>query len=144
MSAAANKRQMQAVFSALSEGNAQPFWDVLAEDVTWIVGGTTSWSGTFVGKEAVRSEIFRPLVGVLGGPPRNVVQRFLADEDCVVVLTRGDNLTKAGVRYDNAYSIVFQLADGRVKKVTEYLDTALLERALGPHPTRASRTHDRP
>jgi uncharacterized protein len=138
MSAVQNKRQIQAIFSALAEGNPQPFWDSLADDVVWTIGGTTSWSGTFVGKAAVRNEIFKPLSVVLGGPPRNVVERFLADEDCVVVLTRGDNVTKAGDRYDNVYSLVFQLAEGRVKKVTEYLDTALLERALGPRPSAAT------
>ncbi|HEX6241002.1 MAG TPA: nuclear transport factor 2 family protein [Polyangiales bacterium] len=134
MSAAENKRQVQAIFSALAEGKAQPFWDSLSDDVVWTVQGTTSWSGSFAGKEAVRTQIFKPLREVLDSPPRTRVERILADEDQVVVLGRGDNKTRTGVRYDNVYCLVFQLAEGRVTKVTEFLDTELMARALGERP----------
>lgn len=41
------------------------------------------------------------------------------------------NVTKAGVPYNNTYCFVFRLADGKVREVTEYMDTALVAAALG-------------
>src|ERR1700738_1223534 len=50
----------------------------------------------------------------------------------VVVEARGDNVTKAGVRYDNDYCLVFRLENGKIKEVREYCDSVLTEKALGP------------
>jgi uncharacterized protein len=42
---------------------------------------------------------------------------FIADGDHVVVEARGENLTKAGARYDNDYCLVFRLENGNIKEV---------------------------
>ncbi len=47
---------------------------------------------------------------------------------------KGTNLTKTGVRYDNEYCLIFKIQDGQIKEIKEYLDSALVEKALGPFP----------
>ena len=39
--------------------------------------------------------------------------------------------TKSGLRYDNTYCYVCRLADGRLRELTEYMDTELAKAALG-------------
>jgi hypothetical protein len=41
---------------------------------------------------------------------RTVAHGFIADGDHVVVEARGEMMTKAGVRYDNEYCLVYRLA----------------------------------
>jgi len=49
----------------------------------------------------------------------------------VVVEARGKATTTAGTPYDNEYCFIYRIEDGRIKEVTEYLDTELVTSALG-------------
>ena len=55
-----------------------------------------------------------------------------------MVEARGDNVTKAGVRYDNQYCLVYRIENGKINEIREYCDSALVERVLGPFPASAS------
>jgi ketosteroid isomerase-like protein len=48
-------------------------------------------------------------------------------------------VTKAEVRYDNDYCLVFRLENGRIKEVREYCDSVLTEKALGRFPESEAR-----
>ncbi|MBV8968127.1 MAG: hypothetical protein JO331_03580, partial [Verrucomicrobia bacterium] len=61
-------------------------------------------------------------------------KRILADDDYVVVECQGDATTLSGARYANTYCLVIRLVDGRLREMTEYMDTALVERVLQPPP----------
>lgn len=130
--AAANKALLQWVFADLAAGQGRPFLDMLAEDVVWHVEGSTGWSRSYQGKSAVKADLLKPLQAVLDGPSRLSASRFIAEADCVVVQARGNMHTKAGAPYCNSYCMIFRLRDGRVVEITEYADTALIERVLGP------------
>src|SRR3712207_8793245 len=64
----------------------------------------------------------RDLLGPLGaqfdGAYTSTASRFVAEDDVVVVETRGSVATKAGARYDNEYCFVFRVEDGRDRKST--------------------------
>ncbi|WP_341898187.1 nuclear transport factor 2 family protein [Ferrovibrio terrae] len=130
--AAANKALLQWVFADLATGQGRPFLDMLAEDVVWHVEGSTGWSRSYQGKSAVKADLLKPLHAVLDGPNRLSASGFIAEADCVVVQARGNGRTKAGEPYCNSYCMIFRLRDGRVVEITEYADTALIERVLGP------------
>ncbi|MEK9970048.1 MAG: nuclear transport factor 2 family protein [Ferrovibrio sp.] len=131
--AAANKALLQWVFADLADGNGRPFLDMLADDVVWHVEGSTAWSRSYRGKQTVKTDLLKPLHQALAGPNPLTVSRMIAEADCVVVQARGNARTKAGAVYCNSYCMIFQLVDGRVAEITEYADTALIERAL-PYP----------
>jgi ketosteroid isomerase-like protein len=132
MDAAENKRLMEDAYAALAEGNGQPFLDALADDVRWTIIGTTEWSGTWEGKDAVRSRLLDPLFAQFGTPYRNRAVRLIAEGDYVVIECRGDVTTKDGRPYRNTYCNVFRLEDGKVRELTEYCDTQLIADALDP------------
>jgi uncharacterized protein len=131
MSAAENKRLMQDIFSELSKGNGKPFVESLADDFCWTITGTTTWSETYRGKQAVLSELLGPLFSRFADRYTNTAHRFIAEGDYVVVECRGRVTTKEGKPYNNAYCWVCRISGGKLRELTEYMDTELVTAALG-------------
>jgi ketosteroid isomerase-like protein len=131
MTAAANKQLMQTIFAGLAVGDPRPFIHSLADDFVWTLTGTTKWSKTYRGKKAVRDELLKPLFAQFADQYINTASRFIAEGDLVVVECRGKVTTKSGQPYNNTYCWVCRIEDGKLKELTEYMDTALVERALG-------------
>jgi uncharacterized protein len=136
VSTAENKALMESIFVELAKGNGRPFYDSLADDFSWTIMGTTAWSRTYAGKETVREELLQPLFAQFADRYTNTALRFIAEGDYVVVECRGAVNTTAGKPYNNSYCWVCRLADGKLRELTEYMDTELVSAALGP-PTRA-------
>lgn len=57
-------------------------------------------------------------------------RHFIADESFVVVEAKGDNVTKSGKPYRNTYCMIYRVDNGKVREVTEYMDTALTSATL--------------
>ena len=131
MNAAENKKLLQNIFAELAQGNSRPLVDAMADDFRWIVTGNTPWSKTYSGKQVVLGELFGTLTARIEGRIRTTADRFIAEGDSVVVEAHGNNITKSGKPYNNRYCFVFLLADGKLKEVTEYLDTELVTATLG-------------
>jgi uncharacterized protein len=133
VSAAENKQLMQRVFAELEKGNGRPFMDALADDARWNVIGSSPWSGTYDGKQAIVDQLMRPLFGQFAGEYTASASRVIAEDDVVVVEARGQATTKSGRPYNQTYCYVFQLRDGHVHELTEYIDTDLVNQVLdGP------------
>lgn len=132
MSADANKQLMQQIFSELANGNGRPMIDATADDCSWVVTGTTAWSRTYSGKDAIVREVMAPLFAQFADRYTNTPERFIANGDHVVVESRGRVTTKQGLPYNQSYCLVCRLADGQLREVTEYLDTELVTAALAP------------
>ena len=131
MSAAENKQLMQNIFSELAKGNGKPFVENLADDICWTIIGSTKWSRTYRGKEAVLAELLRPLFAQFADQYTNTAHRFIAEDDYVVVECRGRVTTKSGAPYNNTYCWVCRVAGGKLQELTEYMDTELVTAALG-------------
>ena len=131
MSTADNKRLLQNVFAELADGNGRPFVDMMAEDVAWTISGTSPWARTYRGKRQVIDLLLTPLNARFAEPYRARAQRIIAEDDHVVVESRGAVTTTDGKAYNNAYCFIFRLAGGKVREITEYMDTALVDAVLG-------------
>src|SRR5262245_27992564 len=131
MSTAENKQLMQDIFSELAKGNGKPFVDSLADDICWTVTGTTRWSKTYRGKQAVLTELLGPLVSQFADQYTYTAHRFSAECEYVVVECRGRVTTKSGKTYNNTYCWVCRIAEGKLQELTEYMDTELVTKALG-------------
>ena len=121
---------MEDVFAELENGNGQPFMDLLGDDIRWTVTGSGSWSRTYEGKQAVVDQLMRPLFSQFADTYRNSAILIVADGEHVVVECQGRVTTKSGKPYNQRYCYVCRMADGRVRELTEYLDTELVSSVL--------------
>jgi ketosteroid isomerase-like protein len=62
MGAAENKQLMQRIFAEFAKGNPELFLANMADDFRWTIIGTTKFSGTFQGKQAVMDKLLTPLI----------------------------------------------------------------------------------
>jgi uncharacterized protein len=131
LTTAENKALLQHVFVETANGNGLPFVDALAEDVRWTITGNTAWSKTYEGKDAVLSELLIPSEQ-LSGPNIIRAERFVAQQDTVVVEGQNLSVTKTGVPYPNRYCWIFVMRDGKGTEITEYADTQLIADVLSP------------
>jgi len=129
-----NKALVQRIHSELDKGNGQLFIDSLADDARWTLEGSTPWSRTYAGKAAIREDLLKPLFAQFAGPYVSQTERIIAEGDRVVVLFSGDVPTRAGKRYNNRYCYIYRIEGGKVKELTEYFDTALVQQALEAPP----------
>ncbi len=131
MGAAENKKLIQDMFAELSKGNAPAFLNAMADDVRFVLTGTTKYSGTFNGKQELITKLLQPLTAQLEGGLTITPDNFIAEGDFVAMQARGKSTTKTGKSYNNTYCQVFRIAGGKVQEVTEYLDTELVTSAFG-------------
>jgi uncharacterized protein len=132
MTPAENKAFVRELMDARARRNPAPFIEAMADDFVWRITGSSAWSGEYVGKAAVLERLLKPLYAQFMAPTRLELKRILADEDYVAVECKGDATTISGERYANTYCFVIRLAEGRLRELTEYMDTALVERVLQP------------
>ena|SRR5215208_1022290 len=132
MNAQANssKQLLQDIFAGLAKGDSRPFVNALADDFCWTLTGNTQWSRTYRGKDAVMDELLRPLFAQFATRYTNTAQRFIAEGEWVVVECRGNVTTKEGKPYNNQYCWVCRVEGGRLKQLTEYMDTELVAATL--------------
>ncbi len=126
-----NKKLIETMFAELSRGNGAGYLDRLADDVRFTVMGSTKYSGTFNGKGEVVEKLLTPLMSQLEGGLSLTVDGMVAEGDTVVVQARGRSTTKSGKPYNNRYCQLFRVEGGKVKAITEYLDTELVTQAFG-------------
>lgn len=131
MSTEGNKLLMQQIFAELAKGNSQPLVEALADDIVWHVTGTTKFSKTYKGKASLLNDLVVPLFSEFADQYTNIADRFIADENYVAVECRGYVTTKSGLPYHNKYCWVCRLEDGKIKELTEYMDTHLVVTTFG-------------
>lgn len=133
MSTADNKARVAEAFDAFAQGDARPFLRLMTADVEWEVVGSADWGRVYRGKKAVIEELLTPLADQIeGGSVAITATSILGEGDRVVVEGQGRSTTVRGEPYGNRYCFVLTLADGRITRLTEYMDSSLVERALAP------------
>jgi uncharacterized protein len=132
MTPAENKALIKHIMDARARRDHAPFRAAMADDFVWRIIGSTAWSGQYVGKTEVYERLLKPLYAQLVSPSQITPTRILADGDYVVVECLGDATTVSGEPYRNSYCMVIHMADGKMRELTEYMDTALVDRVLRP------------
>src|SRR5215472_5900979 len=126
-----NNELVRGFFADIGKGNVQGAMDRMAEDLRFNLIGTTRLSGTCNSRKEFIDKIMAPLGAQLEGALTITIDNLLVEDDFVAAQSHGKSMTKKGVAYNNTYCHVFRIAGGKIKEVTEYLDTELVTRALG-------------
>ena len=132
MAETANKTSLEQAFEGLALGDPRKLLALMSDDFIWEIPGTSTWSGRWEGKRAVREKLFGPLFEQFADTYTNSALQFIAEGNVVVVECRGKVETKRGDRYDNSYCYVCRFEGGQLKQLIEYMDTALADKVLDP------------
>jgi ketosteroid isomerase-like protein len=126
-----NKQVVRTFLDAGARGDLQTCYDQLADDIAWTNIGCTRYSGTFSGKADLIGKLVGPLFGQLTAGIASTIHNVVAEGDLVVVQSTGQAMTTTGRPYNNTYCQVFTVRDGKIRTVTEYMDTALVDEIFG-------------
>src|ERR1700761_9090114 len=129
MSAAQNKEVVQRMSEAKG---LEPMLATMADDVRWTIIGKTKYSHVMNGKQEIIDKLLKPIFAELETMGSNHVDNVIAEGDYVVVQQHATGRkTKTGNDYNNTYCLVYKVLDGKIKEITEYLDTELVTSAFG-------------
>lgn len=123
--ASENAELIRRAFDAWAAGTGS-FFDLLADDATWTITGSSPLGGTYTSREEFLEGAIRPLGRRLSVPIRPTVRTIVAQRDEVVVLWDGQATAVDGLAYDNTYCWVMRVADGRITDVTAFFDAPRL------------------
>lgn len=84
-----NLQIVERAFAQTAQGDGRAFVDMLADDATWRIIGTTAWSRTYIGKTEILTRLLTPLRENFAVPNLVTAQRIRASDNWVVVEARG-------------------------------------------------------
>lgn len=131
MGIAENKQVVLNFYDAGARGDMDTCFALLSDDVTWTNIGSTRFSGTYTGKQAIAEDLLGPLFGQLRAGISSQIERLTAEDDIVVAQTSGTAETTNGIPYNNTYCQVMKIRNGQIVAVKEYMDTALIDSVFG-------------
>jgi uncharacterized protein len=116
-----NKKVVAGFFEAMNSGNGAAVMNALADSATWWVAGNFPLSGTKT--KAQFAELMGGMAPKIDGAMRLTALGVTAEGDRVAVEAESHAKMKNGKTYQNKYHFLFQVRDGKIQAVKEYLDT---------------------
>ncbi|XVQ14948.1 nuclear transport factor 2 family protein [Spirillospora sp. CA-255316] len=126
----AHKEVVKTYFEAMGAGDVELFASTLTEDYRAVIAGFSKMSGTMD-----RDEVLAFVGDVPSMTKSGIsfeIRCLTAEEDRVACESQGSSVMANGVEYNNQYIHLFRFRDGRIRQVTEYMDTQLAEKVLLP------------
>ena len=131
MGVAENKRIVLGFVEALSSGNVEAAKAALADDATWWIPGSLPVSGTHRGKKAIFEDFLGQAQALF--QPNSVsiqVRNAIGEGDSVAVEWIARGKSAKGRNYENYYHLMFELKDGKIQAIREYVDTLYAKEVL--------------
>lgn len=118
-------------FESSNKGDMETCTELLSDDLVWTDIGETRFSGRYEGKATVFENLIGPLFSQLKAGIYSEIETVIAEDDKVVVVSKGRSETQEGVKYDNEYCQIFTVKDSKIVEVVEFCDTALVDKVFG-------------
>ena len=120
---------VQSWFDFIAQGDAEAAFALFDENVVYDLKGSTPVSGVYTGLAEIVEKFFVPWRKQIVGDLVIEVTELIGEGERVVALGQGAAKTVFDLNYDNDYAFVFTVKDGKITRVEEFLDTALVETA---------------
>ncbi|SFJ48490.1 hypothetical protein SAMN05216304_108226 [Bosea sp. OK403] len=130
---AANLDLIRGTYEGSSEENGRNLLAALAPDAEWTETGGFPYAGTYVGPDAIIAGVFQRLAAEWIGY-RADVHTFLEDGDHVAAFGVYSGTYKAtGKSMRATFAHLYALRDGKILRMTQYVDTVMVRQALDPN-----------
>jgi ketosteroid isomerase-like protein len=117
-------------YEGSSEENGRNLLAVLHPDVEWTEAEGFPYAGTYVGVEALMAGVFARLASEWIGY-RAEVHTYLVDGDRVAAFGVYSGTYKAtGKSMRAAFAHLYEIQDGKIRRMTQYVDTVMVAKAL--------------
>jgi hypothetical protein len=128
-----NERLVLRFFEALSAGDLEAVRNLLHDEVTWKPQiRDVPGAGIHRGKKGIIDDFLRPIRGLFKpGDPKVIVDTLASKGNLVIAEARGVGKIADGRPYDNLYAWAFDLKDGKVFAIREYMDSHYVINLLG-------------
>jgi uncharacterized protein len=128
-----NERLVLRFFEVLSAGDLEAVRDLLHEEVTWKPQiRDVPGAGVHRGKKGIVDDFLKPIRGLFRpGDPKVVVDTIASKANLVIAEARGIGKIADGRDYDNLYAWAFDLKDGKILAIREYMDSHYVINLLG-------------
>lgn len=121
---------VRATYEGSSEENGRNLMAVLHPEVEWTEAEGFPYAGTYVGVDALMAGVFARL-GSEWIDYRAVVHTYLADGDRVAAFGVYSGTYKAtGKSMRAAFAHLYEVRDGKIRRMTQYVDTVMVANAL--------------
>lgn len=128
----ANLELIRATYEGSSEENGRNLLAALAPDASWTEAEGFPYAGTYVGPDAIIAGVFARLGSEWTGY-RAQVHTFLEDGDRVAAFGAYSGTYKAtGKSMRAAFAHLYEVRDGKIATMTQYVDSAMVRQALTP------------
>ena len=125
MNSIENRKLIEGIFSGQLK-----LVDQLAEDAIWVAHGLNTYNGN----AEILTKLLLPMMQLMASMGSMVVSNMVAEGDSVVVEAAAkDRVTKSGEQYNNTYCLIYKIENGKIKRISEYCDTALLKTVFGKY-----------
>jgi uncharacterized protein len=110
-------------WNAFGKGDIKAAFANMADNVSWVVpGDMPGVSGLKRGKD----EILKFMSGVSQVFPEGLqseIRKTFCDGDTVIIELTNRGKVSNGKSYENEYCFVFELENGKIRRIREYVDT---------------------
>jgi ketosteroid isomerase-like protein len=128
-----NERLVLEFFSVLSAGNFARLSEMLHDEATWtpMIRGIPG-AGVHRGKSGIIDEFLVPVRGMFRpGDPKTTVDTICSKGSLVLTESRGSGQVADGRPYENQYAWAFEIRDGKILAVREYMDSLYVATLFG-------------
>jgi ketosteroid isomerase-like protein len=125
-----NLELVRGTYEGSSEENGRNLLAVLSPDVEWTEAEGFPYAGTYVGVDALMKGVFHRLATEWDGY-RAEVHTYLSDGDRIAAFGVYSGTYKAtGKSMVAAFAHLYELKDGKIIRMQQYVDTAMVRKAL--------------
>ncbi len=120
-----NEQLVRTFFETLSTGDLERLRPMLHEDATWtVMASGIPGAGEKKGRKVIIDEFLAPVRGIFeDGDPKVAIVNLISKGRLVAAETRGVGRLKSGTPYNNVYSWMIEVDDGKIRALREYMDS---------------------
>ena len=123
MSVEANKELVTNFWNAFSKGDIKAAFALLSDEISWLIpGNLPNLSGLRQGKAEILN-FARGAAKMFPGGLKSEIHRIYGDGNTVLIEMTNRGKLFNGRDYDNEYCFVFEVEEGKIRRVREYVDT---------------------
>lgn len=123
MSVESNKELVTKTWNAFVKGDVKTAFANMSDEISWLIpGNLPGLSGLRKGKAEIMN-FARGAAKIFPGGLQCEIKRVYGDGNTVIIELTNRGKVFNGKDYENEYCFVFEVEDGKVRRVREYVDT---------------------